>query len=53
MQQAPPEYMNSSWKHARKKCMHKVKEMNAPPQMQNSPNETCYEKLIFNDNATI
>ena len=53
MQHTPPEYMNSSWKHARKKCMHKDEEMNTPPQMQNSPNATCHEKLLFDDNATI
>jgi hypothetical protein len=33
--------------------MHKDEEMNTPPQMQNSPNATCHEKLLFDDNATI
>jgi len=34
--------------------MHKSKEMNAPPQMQNPSNTTCNEKLLFFlDNTTI
>ena len=44
---------STPWKHVTKKCMHKSKEKNAPPQMQNSPNATCHEKLPFDDNATI
>ena len=42
-----PEHMHSPWRHATKKCMHKSKEMNVSPQMQNSPNATCHENSLL------